>query len=352
MYLSKPKRAIFRFISASLIFFFIFSVIFTKESLAYRSRDGGGDLVEFDFGKWAAGTAIGLVSSAVGGAIASGIGGALSSSSTFGTGFMGSISSLGSIDSWGTNLVNSTAVGQVQNAIGTAGSYYGWNPGTTILISSIAGGVVGGGLSPGHYGNSFGSGLGVAQTVNGAIIPGSISALEGMGIGLVEGSLEGAILMNAADKKGQVNPLVGAAANLAGSIVTGSLAGGLSSPDGIFSFENIGNFDFTKAAQTAMSTTLRSIPSAGLSLGVQSITKDMDKQDAAMIKSAFSGLYYVVNEPTNYGVNKVMSSMFANQQTNQDISSLQSQLQNLPSYPSAKDYDQLLKKANIRNLEK
>ena len=39
-------------------------------------------------------------------------------------------------------------------------------------------------------------------------------------------------------------------------------------------------------------------------MGVQSITKGMDKQDAYIIKNAFSGLYYMVNVPTGYAVDK------------------------------------------------
>ncbi|MFA5145731.1 MAG: hypothetical protein WC723_07050 [Candidatus Omnitrophota bacterium] len=355
MYNSGYKRGkVFKVLSACVLFFFVLSFIVPRESLAYRSRDGGGDLVEFDFGKWAAGTAIGLVSSAVGGAIASGIGGALSSSSTFGSGFMGSISNFSSFNSWGTNLVNSTAVGQVQNAVGTMGNYYGWDPGSTILISSIAGGVVGGGLSPGHYGSSFGSGLGVAQNINGAI-GSTISAFEGMGIGLVEGSIEGAILMSGADEKGNVDPLTSTLANLTGSLVTGGLVGGLSSSSEGFSFSNIGSFDLSRVSQGlqgAAVTALRSIPSSLVSYGVLSITKNMvDKQDVAMIKNAFSGLYYVVNTPTNYAVDKAMSSMFVNQQTNQNISNLQSQLQSLPSYPATKNYDQTFKDSYKNNLK-
>lgn len=315
MYNSGKKRGkAFRVFSVCVLFFFSLSFVFPKDSLAYRSRDGGGDIVEFDFGKWAAGAAIGMVSSAVGSAIASGLGNILSSGTGFTDGFTGSFSSLSGIDSWGTNLANSTAVGQVQNAIGMTGSYYGWDPRSTIFISSIAGGIVGGGLNPGHFGS------GVAQTVNG-----SLSVLKGMGIGLIEGSVEGAILMSAADKKGHIDPLIGTLANLAGSLVTGGLVGGLTDQAGQFSFANIGDFNFANAAQTGLRTTLRSIPSAGLSFGVQSITRSMDKQDAAIIKSAFSGVYYLVNVPTGYLVDKeIMPSLFEQQQ-NIPITNTQSQ---------------------------
>jgi hypothetical protein len=346
MYNSGKKRGkAFKFLSVCMLFFFALSFVFPKESLAYRSRDGGGDIVEFDFGKWAAGAAIGMVSSTLGSAISSGLTGSLGL--TTGGGFMESLSNLQGVDSWATNFVNSTAVGQVQNAVGMMGSYYGWDPRSTIFISSIAGGVVGGGLSPGHFGSSFGSGLGVAQSLNG-----SISALEGMGIGLIEGSVEGAILMSAADKKGHIEPLTGTLANLAGSLVTGGLVGGLSSADG-FSFGNIGNFDFSNAAQGALNTTLKSIPSAGLSIGVQSITRGMDKQDAAIIKSAFSGLYYVVNAPTNSVVDKyIVPPVSTSQQTDQISSNLQSQLQALPSYSATKDYNQSFREDYRKFLKK
>lgn len=303
--LTKPKGVTFRIIAASLAFFFMISFVFPKESLAYRSRDGGGELAEFDFGKWALGTAAGVVSSTIGSAVISGVGGSLGWTS--GGGFMESLSSLKGADTWATNFVNSTAVGQVQNAIGMMGNYYGWDPGSTIFISSIAGGVVGGGLSPGHFGSSLGSGLGVSQTIG----AGMMNTLEGMGIGLVEGTIEGAILMSAADKKGRIDPIIGNVANLTGSLVTGGLVGGLTGPTGEFSFGNMGDFNLARAGQEAMRVTLRSIPSAGLSMGVQSITRSMDKQDAYIIKNAFSGAYYMVNVPTGYLVDsKIVPSVF------------------------------------------
>ena len=317
MYLSKPKGLTFRLISVFLIFFCMISFIFPEESLAYRSRDGGGEIVNFDFGKWAASAAIGMVSSAVGGAIASGIGGAFSTGSTFSGNFVSSLSSLSNFDSWGTNFVNNTAVGQVQNAVGMAGKYYGWDPGPTVFISSIAGGIVGGGLSPGHFGSSLGSGLGVSQSLNG-----SLNALKGMGMGLLEGTVEGAILMGSMrsdNGKGTIDPIMGNIANLAGSLTTGALVGGLTGPTGEFSFANIGDINFTGAGQQVLSVALNSIPSSALSMGVQSLTSgNMDRQDAAIIKSAFTGLYYVVNAPTNYAVDKkIMPSLFGNQQSNQ-----------------------------------
>jgi hypothetical protein len=306
--LSKPKRTTFRFIAVTLIFFFGVSFVFPKESLAYRSRDGGGEIAEFDFGKWALGTAAGVVSSTIGSAVISGVGGSLGWTS--GGGFMESLSSLKGADTWATNFVNSTAVGQVQNAIGMMGNYYGWDPGSTIFISSIAGGVVGGGLAPGHFGSSLGSGVGVSQSFNG-----SLNAVKGMGIGLVEGTIEGAILMGSMRSdhgKGSVDPIMGNIANLAGSLTTGALVGGLTGPTGGFSFGNIGEFNFSRAAQDVLSTTLRSIPSAGLSMGVQSLTSgNMDTQDSYIIKNAFSGLYYMVNMPTNFMVSeKVMRPLF------------------------------------------
>ena len=311
MYNSGKKRGkVFKAFSVCLLFFFALFFIFPKESLAYRSRDGGGDIVNFDFGKWAAGAAIGVVSSTVGSAIVSGLGNVFASGTNFTGGFVDSFSSLSGIDSWGTNLATSTAVGQVQNAVGMIGTYSGWNPSSSIFISSVVGGVVGGGLNPGHFGS------GVSQTVNG-----SLSVLNGMGIGLVEGSLEGAILMNAADSKGQIDPLFQVAANLAGSLVTGGLSGGLTGHSGEFSFANIGDFNFSGAAQRGLNTTLRGIPSAGLSYGVLSLTGgNTDRQDAAMIKSAFSGVYNVVNAPTNYLIEKQMPNLFGQSSSRQTLS--------------------------------
>jgi len=367
--LRKPKGLIFRLISAFLIFFFMASFVFPKESLAYRSRDGGGEIAEFDFGKWALGTAAGMVSSALGSAVASGLKSAydfgsisafmspasfLSEGQLYQGGFIESISSLSGVNTWATNFVNSAAVGQVQNAVGAVGSYYGWNPGSTILISSIAGGIVGGGLAPGHFGSSLGSGVGVSQIFNGAS---SISAFEGMGIGLLEGALEGAILMSAADKKGRIDPIMGNVANLTGSLLTGVLVGGLTSQEidyfkeppskfGVFSFGNAGNFDFSQAAQSGMRAVLRSLPSAGLSIGVQSITRGMDKQDAYIVKNAFSGAYYMVNMPTGYLVDKaIIPAMFGKEPTTQikymESPLLKQTIDQNPKVPTTQNYNQI-----------
>lgn len=335
--LRKPKGLTFRLISVIMAFFFMTSFVFPKMAMAYRSNDGGGDLVEFDFGKWAAGTAIGMVSSALGSALISGLGSAFSSNpnATFLGSFTDSLGLNGFMEnstsglpdsvirdmgitkfsqptwfnSWGTNLVNSAAVGQVQSAIGAMGSYYGWDPRSTIFISSIAGGVVGGGLAPGHFGSSFGSGLGISQTLGS-----SISTLEGMGIGLVEGTVEGGILMasmRTEHGRGRIDPKMGILANLAGGLTTGALVGGLTGSAGDFGFSNIGDFNLSRAGQQALRVTLRSIPSSALSLGVQSITRGMDKQDAYMVKNAFSGAYHMVNVPTGYLVEKqIMPGLF------------------------------------------
>ncbi len=342
MYLSK-KGLTFRILSATLIFSFAISFILPKNVLAGRSNAGGGEIAEFDAGKWVLGNAVGIASSAVGGAFASWITGAFST--TEGVTALGnlteSLSKLSELGSWVNNFAVNTAVGQVQYATGMLGQYSGWDPGSTILVSSILGGVTAGGLSPGHFGSSIGSmasGGAVTQTLGA-----SIGALEGMGIGLIEGSLEGAILMSAADKKGRIEPWAGALAGLAGNLVTGSLVGGLSGPKGDeFSFANIGNFNLAGAAQGGLRTTLRSIPSAGLNIGVQSITKGMDQQDAYIIRNAFSGLYYPINAYTNYLVDdKIMKSLFKQPQANLITGNPARQFQQtLSSYPAIPKYNQ------------
>ena len=45
-------------------------------------------------------------------------------------------------------------------------------------------------------------------------------------------------------------------------------------------------------------------------MGVQYITKNRDKQDAYIIRNAFSGLYYIVNAPTNIAVDRIVPSPF------------------------------------------
>ena len=352
MYLGK-KGATFRIISVTMIFFFALSLVLPRGALAARNNAGGGEVAEFDFGKFALGSAVGVASSALGSAIGSGLGTLLDPGKdlagvalepSFMRGFTDSISNLSGVGSWTTNFVNNAAIGQVEYAIGMMGSYSGWDPKTTILVSSITGGIAGGGLNPGGFGSSIASrasGGAVTQTLGA-----SINAFEGMGLGLIEGAVEGAILMSAADKKGNVEPWAGALAGLAGNLVKGSLVGGLS-PTGEFSFGNIGGFKWDNAARGALNTTLKSIPSAGVSMGVQYITKNMDKQDAYIIRNAFSGLNYIVNTPTNYIVDRYIREPPKQQPVGLIINNQVLQLkQNLGSIPGTQSYN----KPNIGTL--
>jgi len=298
MYLAQTKTHIFKIISLCLSFSLIFSSAFPGEALASRSNAGGGDLEEFDVGKWGLGTAVGLASFALGSAVSSGITNAWKAPSGFGasafsTEFTKSISSLSSLSTWADKYSVFAATTQVSNALGRIGNYYSWDRGTTLFFSSVGSSIVGGGLSPGQFGSSV------------------IGPLNGMALGAINGAVEGAILRAAANEIGKapswVGPderkkleelpsWVGPLAGLAGAFVTSGIEGGLTPNSSTFSFAN--SFNFSEALKTAGRSTLLNLPSTALSVGVGYLTEDMEKQDAYILKQAFSGLYPVVSTVT------------------------------------------------------
>lgn len=75
MYL-RSKGMTFRVLSASLVFFFATSFILPKDALAYRSRDGGGEIAEFSFGDFASTVGISMGMFIVGQIVTAGLGSA------------------------------------------------------------------------------------------------------------------------------------------------------------------------------------------------------------------------------------------------------------------------------------
>ena len=127
-------------------------------------------------------------------------------------------------------------------------------------------GAVGGGLNP-------------AGSLGSSIMSGTIA-----------GTTEGVILANNVDSNGRINPWVSAAAGLTGSFAGGVASSGMAG----------GNFGkaFTHGAVKAFSA----IPSELIGVGVNHITKDMDKQDAFMVRQAFSGLKPIAGVVYKHGL--------------------------------------------------
>lgn len=290
MYLNKTKRQILKIISVGLSFVFIFSCVFPQEALASRSDAGGGDLAEFDVGKWALGTAISVVSLGIGSAVSSGINTMweAGSASAFSTGFTESISSWSSLSTWADKYAVFAATSQVSNAVGRMGRYYDWDPGLTLFVSSVGSGIVGGAFNP----SSVGTGIVSDGLKFGQFSVPVTGIINGMALGAINGAVEGGILMSLADEKGKLPPWAGPVAGLAGNFATGAIVGGFSQSGG-FSFSN--GFNPQAALGTAVYNTLRSLPSAAIGVGVNYLTEDMDRQDAFIVKQAFSGLYRVAD---------------------------------------------------------
>jgi len=290
MRLGKREENIFLKIAAlCLVCAFIFSSIIIKDAYAARSRAGDGDTASFDAAKWAEGTAIGIASYTLGSAISSGIDSAIDKQG-FEEGFNKSINGMSILDKtsslgrWTTSFATTTATSQASRATSMIGNYYGWDPKGTLVASSIVGGAVSGGLNPGNFGssisNTVGGVAGATQSFRVAIDP-----LSGMAIGAIGGGVEGAILRGSANHDGRVEAWKTGVAGLTENMVTGGIVGGFNK-DGTFSFGN--NFNWSNAAgQGALpgviTTTLRSIPSTALSVGVQSRTKYMSTQDAKLL---------------------------------------------------------------------
>ena len=247
-----------------------FTFVFQQASFAGgRSSAGGGEIAEFDVGRWAVGTAIGLGSFTLGSAVAGGMN-AAAQGGTFAQGFS-SVSTGLTLTNFANNYNIVGALGQVNRAVGLAGQYYGWDPRATIFISSVATGAIGGGLNPGQFGSA------VSGTLN------------GVALGTINGAVEGGILAATANSDGEIPLWAGPVAGLAGGFATGTLAGGFTPQNGSFSFGN--NFSLGTGMRSAAMSTVASLPSTALGIGMNYATAGMDRWDAYMVRQAASGLY-------------------------------------------------------------
>ena len=374
---------------ALFIVFTLHTQIFTQ--IVFARASGGGEVAKFDTGKFVASVGIGLASSVVGSVVSSGISGMVTPGGSFVAGASSAISGYGSLGSWASSYNSMAALSQLGSAISMTGQQQGWDVSKTTFVSSVAQGVVGGGLNP-----------------SGTLGAGSDSIFKAMGVGALSGATEGAILANNvirsndSDIHGTQDPWISFGANLAGSFVGGVASASIatvipgketkdiltpktsykemkaensevtfgsrlgldgtekaSTLDGNpldatrqAKFDNVypkfvdspvsetgynaiakansaGKFKIndTNKINTAWPTMVKvkdvsvttfnkangpgqalthgvtrafsSIPSSMVSMGVSSITKGMDRQDAFMVRQAFSGAYPIVG--TVYG---------------------------------------------------
>lgn len=272
----KTKKA--QIILVALLVIFTIHPQFIHLALARSS--GGGDLAEFDTGKFVASVGIGLASSAIGNVVTSGIGSALTETGSFATGATNAISNYGNIGSWASSYNSMAALNQLGAVISMYGQQQGWDVSQTVLVSSMVTGAVGGGLNPtGSLGSSILSGT-------------------------IAGTTEGAILANNIDKDGTIKPWVNAAAGM-----TGALTGGITSaytakviPPDVSGQKFHMADDFGEAFTHGAVKAFEAIPSELIGMGVSSITKDMDKQDAFMVRQSFRGLYPIAGSFYKYKI--------------------------------------------------
>lgn len=333
-----------------LLFAFILnSQVFTHPAFARSS--GGGKLAEFDEGKFVTGVAIGLASTFVGGAIADGIGASANGGSFFTGvdgvgGFSGTMAKIGNIGTWASNYNTMTALSQVGAAVNTMGQYKGWDTSKTVLISSIAQGMTGGFLNPS-------STLGVGATSNATIKAVGVGAISGVAEGAIlaanvdssgkikpwvsaSAGLAGSFVGGVASasmatvvpekgiKVGQTpnpsyedfvksgNPAIPSVVSKTGynqiaanNTVKINLGFGQKSislgarnkalPTMVKTYTPVTTYhkanNFGQALTHGAVRAFSAIPSYAISMGVNNITKDMDRQDAFMARQAFRGVY-------------------------------------------------------------
>lgn len=250
-----------RIIALAMIFVFCFQ----QGAFAARSSAGGGKISKFNAGSWALGTAVGMGSMAIGGAIASGINN-IGSVGGFGAGFGNSLGSLSSLSTWATNFNTGVALGQVSRAVGTMGQYYDWGK-STVAINAIVGGMAAGGINPGSFGAS--------------------STLGGIGMGAVQGLIEAPILYSLADSKGNVEPWGYAVAGLAGGLGTSFVSGGLKGGGGFNIDSGFSNMSKSFAPQ---------LVSSALNMGSSYIVQSASPEDRYLISQALSGAKFMVTQ--------------------------------------------------------
>jgi hypothetical protein len=177
-----------------LVVFLCLFTIFPKHAYARRSA-GGGDLAEFDSGKYIGNLAIGVATAAVGSVAGSAISSALNgtlSSFSLSNAFTQSLQFGNMLQ--GFNTVAATS--QVGRAVSAYGTYNDWSPSTTFVVSSVATGVTSGALNPEIYlGQPLSGSATAAASSSPPINPIAVSSIaKGVAVGGLEGLAKGATI--------------------------------------------------------------------------------------------------------------------------------------------------------------
>jgi len=231
-----------------------------------RSGAGGGEVETFDVGEWAQGQAVGLASSALGGAIASEI--------FPGTmGYFDSITGNPSAPDFGTaigdgatrwadNYSLNFAGGEVNRAVYMYGQYKGWDPDETAWRSAVISSVA----------------------------SESLTSLDwaGLASGVAKGAVKGSLTYAAVDEKGEMDPWVGAGINVAGEFAS-----------------NIPRQGFSEGLLT---NTAFSIPGEIISIGVDKYADDreLDANERYMLYQAFSGVNILTGAAASWGTAELL----------------------------------------------
>lgn len=213
------NRKILKIISAATAFIFVFSVVSPGSALAGRSSAGGGELSSFDVGKFVMTAGISVASIGIGAAIGSGVnstlqGGNVAASigSSLSSGFM-------KIGGLAQNYNTFVAVSGVGRAVGMAGSYNGWDPSTTFIVSGVATGMTAGALNPstvagGAISNTALTTSGSAM-LKGVVVGGMTSLASGGTIVAIDGDK-----INKGDQLGVVAQIAGFTAGITAANVS------------------------------------------------------------------------------------------------------------------------------------
>ncbi len=238
-----------------IAFVLIFLIIFQPVAFASRSSAGGGEIAEFDAGRVAGNIGIGLGTMVVGSALNSAISAAQpvsASTTTLGsslsnlpttttnlfTNTAGQVDKLTPLQAIGNSLATSfslegiatnfntfVAATQVNRAVGMAGSYYGWKPSSTLLVSSVATAGTAGFLNPSAA---------LGSSANTMVVNSFSTMAKGAMVGSI-GGLVGGATMVAIDRgrinKGEGPSVGGQIAGMAGSMFGTSLGRTLVDPN-------------------------------------------------------------------------------------------------------------------------
>lgn len=210
------NRKILKIIRAATAFIFVFSVVSPGSALAGRSSAGGGELSSFDLGKFVMTAGISVASIGIGAAIGSGVNSPLHAIASIGSSLSSGFMKVGGL---AQNYNTFVAVSQVGRAVGMAGSYNGWDPATTFIVSGVATGMTAGALNPSTVAGGAISNTALTTSgsaiLKGAVVGGMTSLASGGTIVAIDGDK-----INKGDQHGVVAQIAGFTAGITAANVS------------------------------------------------------------------------------------------------------------------------------------